>query len=48
MINKVKGKIVPELNKLSITPWRRLGEWMYRSKNDKYKNKNIKVWSAQL
>jgi hypothetical protein len=27
----VKGKIVSVLNKLSSTPWRRMGEWMYRS-----------------
>jgi hypothetical protein len=25
------GKFVPVLNWLSITPWRRMGEWMYRS-----------------
>jgi hypothetical protein len=24
-------KVVPVLNKLSTTPWRRTGEWMYRS-----------------
>jgi hypothetical protein len=27
----VKGKVVPVLNEISTTPWRRLGEWMYRS-----------------
>jgi hypothetical protein len=26
-----KNKVVPVLNKLSTTPWRRMGEWMYRS-----------------
>jgi hypothetical protein len=26
-----KGKVVPVLNWLRITPWRRMGEWMYRS-----------------
>jgi hypothetical protein len=25
------GKVVPVLNYLSTTPWRRMGEWMYRS-----------------
>jgi hypothetical protein len=28
----VKGKVVPVLNYLSSTPWRRMGEWVYRSK----------------
>jgi hypothetical protein len=26
-----KGKVVPVLNKLSTTPWRRMGEWMHGS-----------------
>jgi hypothetical protein len=26
-----KGKVVPVLNLSSSTPWRRMGEWMYRS-----------------
>jgi hypothetical protein len=26
-----EGKVVPVLNQLSTTPWRRVGEWMYRS-----------------
>jgi hypothetical protein len=33
-INKTsesKGKVVLVLNELSTTPWRRMGEWMYRS-----------------
>jgi hypothetical protein len=25
-----KGKVVPLLNQLSTTPWRRMGEWMFR------------------
>jgi hypothetical protein len=28
--NKVKGKVIPVLNKLSTMPWRGMGEWMYR------------------
>jgi hypothetical protein len=27
---KVKGKVVPVINRLCTTPWRRMGEWMYR------------------
>jgi hypothetical protein len=27
-----KGKVVPVLNLLNITPRRRIGEWLYRSK----------------
>jgi hypothetical protein len=33
-LSKVQVKeanIVPVLNELSTTPWRRIGEWMYRS-----------------
>jgi hypothetical protein len=26
-----KVKVVPVLDQLSTTPWRRMGEWMYRS-----------------
>jgi hypothetical protein len=26
-----KGKVVPVLNYLSTTPWRRMGEWLYKS-----------------
>jgi hypothetical protein len=29
--NKSKGKVVPVVNQLRTTPWRRMGEWMYRS-----------------
>jgi hypothetical protein len=28
---KDKGKVAPVLSKLSTMPWRRMGEWMYRS-----------------
>jgi hypothetical protein len=30
-VNTSKGKVVPVLNSLSTTPWRRMLEWMYRS-----------------
>jgi hypothetical protein len=26
-----EGEVVPLLNELFTTPWRRMGEWMYRS-----------------
>jgi hypothetical protein len=31
ILGKSKGKIVPALNSFSIWPWRRMGEWMFRS-----------------
>jgi hypothetical protein len=30
-IPEATGKVVPELNKLSITPRRRMGEWWYKA-----------------
>jgi hypothetical protein len=30
-IRQGKGEVSPVLNELSTTPWRRIGEWMYRS-----------------
>jgi hypothetical protein len=31
LITMLKGKVVPVLNWLITMPWRRMGEWMYRS-----------------
>jgi hypothetical protein len=31
LIPTVRGKVIPVLSELSTTPWRHMGEWMYRS-----------------